>query len=503
MKQQLLFILTAALGATVVAPSAAAADSAPLAVSFELAEKFTFEDDEEEDEDSGLEDGQSRHELSVYGGGGLSMLRYRSAVGSSRWGLGGQAGLGYAYRFHRHWEVLAGAGVALYRATVGINGVELTTAGLRDRDGDLFDLHSTLSGHSEAQQAILLNVPLLARFGVGVFYAQAGVTVGIPLQARYRTAAFTVAHRGWYPDHGSWSAPQQNEALGLGTFEGAASSGALSLRVSVSASLEAGLRYRIASRWMLYTGVYCDYGLTNSGGGAEASDALVPYRTPYAASSVLHARQTAGTLAPLALGVAVRIGFGSAPVRKVDELAMLMSGARDTIYIIDTLMLTNTLVRIDTVLAFAPKRKAEKKKKKNEKGKKADNSRRSVSPAAVAPQKGAKNLLVTIDDYSYGYTELPIGAAQQLAPVVEVLKADPAARVVVEGHTCNWGTPAINAQLGQLRAHTVAQYLIKQGISSRRVKSAGKADTSPRVPNTSEQNRRINRRVEVRLVRDK
>ncbi|MDR3328979.1 MAG: hypothetical protein LBS63_02575 [Prevotellaceae bacterium] len=109
----------------------------------------------------------SGHELSVFGGGGLSTLSYSPAVGSSAEGAGGQVGLGYAYHFSDRWGVVTGVGLSFHRASAEVNGAELTTTGLRNRYGYLFDLHAILAGHHEVQQASFLNIPLQARFSAG------------------------------------------------------------------------------------------------------------------------------------------------------------------------------------------------------------------------------------------------------------------------------------------------------------------------------------------------
>jgi hypothetical protein len=437
---------------------------------------------------------QGRHEVSFYGGGGVSTLRYSPAVGSSSWSAGGELGFGYAYRFHTHWEVLTGLGVSLHRASAGINGVELIDENQHDTDGFPFNFHTTLSGHSESQRAFLLNIPLLARFSAGRYYAHAGVTLGIPLSASYRTAEFALADSGTYPSPYGVSGALTDPTLGFGpNQEGVASSGALSLRVSLSASLEAGLRWQLAPRWRLYTGVYLDYGLTNAASGAEIPQPLVPYHaaqpTPYAANSVLQSKYV-DKFSPLALGAIVRIALSSAPTKLDDALDVIDPLCKgDTVYITDTVFVTKTLIVTDTVVVAGDTIIV--------------TDTIVISPPAPVAVVAPEDTLIIIDNYGCDLSGLSPGAKRQLAPLLEELQIDTSARVVAEGHTCDKGRYAINVRVGLRRADVVAQYLRSHGVAPARLKTLGKANTEPRVPNISEKNRRINRRVVVRIVRKK
>ncbi len=72
----------------------------------------------------------------------------------------------------------------------------------------------------------------------------------------------------------------------------------------------------------------------------------------------------------------------------------------------------------------------------------------------------------------------------------------------VEGHTCDLpvGTPAFpsNWELSTARAVSVSRYLIKEGqITPERLSVTGYGEYKPIVPNTSEENRSLNRRVDI------
>jgi outer membrane protein OmpA-like peptidoglycan-associated protein len=79
---------------------------------------------------------------------------------------------------------------------------------------------------------------------------------------------------------------------------------------------------------------------------------------------------------------------------------------------------------------------------------------------------------------------------------VRALNAAPEMEIEIVGHTDNVGDPANNLKLSQDRADAVKQWLINKGINASRMSSSGKGETEPLVPNTSDENRQKNRRVE-------
>ena len=81
--------------------------------------------------------------------------------------------------------------------------------------------------------------------------------------------------------------------------------------------------------------------------------------------------------------------------------------------------------------------------------------------------------------------------------VVVLLKANPSETVVIEGHTCDLASDAYNMDLSQRRADSVRNYAISQGIDAARMSTKAYGESQPAVPNTSEANRKLNRRVTI------
>ncbi|MDY6327815.1 MAG: OmpA family protein [Bacteroidales bacterium] len=66
----------------------------------------------------------------------------------------------------------------------------------------------------------------------------------------------------------------------------------------------------------------------------------------------------------------------------------------------------------------------------------------------------------------------------------------------VQGHCDNTGSDAVNDPLSQRRAEAIVDALVKLGIDKSRLSAVGKGSHSPIAPNTSEEGRAKNRRVE-------
>lgn len=89
----------------------------------------------------------------------------------------------------------------------------------------------------------------------------------------------------------------------------------------------------------------------------------------------------------------------------------------------------------------------------------------------------------------------PEGKAE-VDKLVAELKAHGGDTVVVEGHTCDLGSEDYNMALGQRRADAVKKYMVESGIAPERITSKSLGESQPALPNDSEPNRKLNRRVQ-------
>ena len=90
-----------------------------------------------------------------------------------------------------------------------------------------------------------------------------------------------------------------------------------------------------------------------------------------------------------------------------------------------------------------------------------------------------------------------------LDKVVDFLVDHPNIKLVISGHTDGSGDQAANLKLSQARADAIKAYLMEKGdIAAERIEAIGYGSQKPIIPQeTSEADRKINRRVEFELIR--
>jgi outer membrane protein OmpA-like peptidoglycan-associated protein len=74
-------------------------------------------------------------------------------------------------------------------------------------------------------------------------------------------------------------------------------------------------------------------------------------------------------------------------------------------------------------------------------------------------------------------------------------------RFLIEGHTCDLGSADYNLVLSKQRADFVKALLLRAGISADRLVTNGCGEKKPSVPNTTDNERAQNRRVELMLIK--
>jgi outer membrane protein OmpA-like peptidoglycan-associated protein len=94
---------------------------------------------------------------------------------------------------------------------------------------------------------------------------------------------------------------------------------------------------------------------------------------------------------------------------------------------------------------------------------------------------------------SYQLLDASKGSLNQL---IDVLNKYPETNIEVQGHTDSLGSPVYNQKLSEQRAQAVADYLVANNIAAARVTTKGYGALYPKYPNSTEDSRAQNRRVE-------
>ncbi|MFA5519379.1 MAG: OmpA family protein [Spirochaetota bacterium] len=123
-----------------------------------------------------------------------------------------------------------------------------------------------------------------------------------------------------------------------------------------------------------------------------------------------------------------------------------------------------------------------------------------VDILVVVTERGLKMRISNIE-FAFGSAALGTRGKKILDRVAVILEKYSRYNVVVEGHTDDVGTVDYNQKLSEQRAVSVRDYLVKQGVDISRLQYEGFGESMPFYPNTNEENRRRNRRVEFLLLK--
>ncbi|WP_235299158.1 OmpA family protein [Portibacter marinus] len=101
--------------------------------------------------------------------------------------------------------------------------------------------------------------------------------------------------------------------------------------------------------------------------------------------------------------------------------------------------------------------------------------------------------------FQTGSAAIESGSGEEVDNLASILKAYPGVNVEIQGHTDNIGDAAVNKALSQARAEAVKARLVDRGIDSNRLVAKGYGDEEPIATNETEEGRRENRRVQVKI----
>jgi OmpA-OmpF porin, OOP family len=90
----------------------------------------------------------------------------------------------------------------------------------------------------------------------------------------------------------------------------------------------------------------------------------------------------------------------------------------------------------------------------------------------------------------------------ELDRVVKLLMENPTIEIEMSAHTDSYGSDQYNFTLSDNRARSVMEYILSKGISAHRIISQGYGETKPVVPNDTDENRQLNRRVEFKILKN-
>ncbi|MDR0414829.1 MAG: OmpA family protein [Prevotellaceae bacterium] len=96
--------------------------------------------------------------------------------------------------------------------------------------------------------------------------------------------------------------------------------------------------------------------------------------------------------------------------------------------------------------------------------------------------------------------ELNAESHAELHRIIDFMKNNPHIKIEIAAHTDDVGSEVFNLKLSEKRAAYVEKFLIDSDVPKWQLVSKGYGEVQPVVPNTSDENRAINRRVEIKII---
>lgn len=423
----------------------------------------------------------SAQEFGVEVNGGMQGLHYDQG----KLKPGGSLGLNYTFPLGTHFGLLTGIQAGYYNAKATVkDGTQFSSYAVDDQ-GSAFQYKVTATGYKETQHFLAAGIPVMIQYhteGNTQWYIAAGGKVLVPFSGATKASAQQLVLSGYYPDVNVElkDLPQH----GFGTVNNWQSKTTNDLKPAATASLATGFRFELSEKLHLYTGLFIDYGVNDLRKDATPATSIVAY-SPASISNV----QGTGVMPMsehaklLAYGIQVRLGFGGNNKKQRRSKPVEAAPAPPAPVPPAPAPATPAPAPVATAPAPAPVAPAP-----------------VTAPPATAPTVAeAAVVAAPVTFGQLGKITVPESLVPHLDSVAAILQQYPNLRVSIVGHTCDIGTQKENQRVGMARAKAVAHYLHNKGIADSRMDISTVGESDPALPNTSEHNRRVNRRVVVTI----
>lgn len=125
----------------------------------------------------------------------------------------------------------------------------------------------------------------------------------------------------------------------------------------------------------------------------------------------------------------------------------------------------------------------------------------SHPPTVMVMDQTSRGVELKLNDklllFEFGKANLDASAATYLDKIAALIIYKSSKPLLVGGFTDNIGTMEVNQTLSDERARVVSHALQKRGVPAGRLRTEGYALHRPVMPNSSEEGRALNRRVEI------
>lgn len=118
----------------------------------------------------------------------------------------------------------------------------------------------------------------------------------------------------------------------------------------------------------------------------------------------------------------------------------------------------------------------------------------------VMAPKEIKSFVLHNIYFATGKTRILPSSEPALNELYRFLRLRPNQRIRIVGHTDDIGSDRSNQVLSEGRCREVRKAMVDRGIRAQRIEIEGRGERDPILPNSSDENRQLNRRVEIVLL---
>ena len=451
-------------------------------------------------------------------GGGLNTMLYQTTNGKHQIGGGFEGGLFYS----RFFNDLVGLGVGLQytnaNASALYNYNEVTSGLTHPSNPNVtYNLNTGFNNWQEGQTFGLFSIPVEVLFRKAfndrwAFIGGVGVSVDLPIHGSYAAKGGNYATTGVFPSLGNHTVSDMPEH-GFTTYTSIPATKINNrAKVGVGVLADVGVHVALAEHWGLYMGIYGGYGVMNLLASA-ATDPMLVIDPANSANIEYHGtfdsnETNQANLLRAGVKVAVDFGWGikekkveaepepvlePAPAPVVDEEAERLAREKAE---------AERLAREQAEQERLAREQAEKERLAAEQAERDRLAREEAERRARWDdlKKRVENVNVYFEN---GGAEPNISDKDKQAvdELCAIMQEDKNLKVVVIGHTDNYGDPEQNLRYyGVKRAEVLKAYMVGKGVPADQISCESRGDKEPVAPNDTRANRALNRRANIRFL---
>lgn len=438
------------------------------------------------------------HNIDIAAGGGLHSVQFDPKNGGDQDPLfGGTLNLHYRYAPFERVSFGTGIDFTTYRAVSEYDYLDRTQNRIDPENGYNSTYHVTFNDWSEVQNSINLEIPL------GVYYrlplnqtwglvAGGGVKLELPISKKYRTRNNKtdgyIDRTAYFEETNvDYSDMPQHDLYKSDSYKGSAKMKGAGLGVYVDLCATRPIK----DNKSIYFGAYFSHSvLNNNNASSDLYDASKDKYSGVVSSDLVKKSQL------MAVGLKVGLSLG---YPKIDSAAIKAERLAE-----EQARLAREKAIADSIAAEeeAARLAAEKAEQERLAREKAIADSIDAAEAAKVQEAVAyinKNIRV---NFALGKADIQSTpeVEENIAFIVNYLNKDTSRILVIYGHTCDLGKPEKNVELSKRRAEAMKTVLIGRGCRPENIQTVGKGPYEPLVPNTSEANRKKNRRIEIQIA---